>query len=62
VPPAAGQQEAASDAPAASDLGWAPPLPGSSRDRNRAVRADGPTGGPGMPTDVIPPWANAPRH
>jgi hypothetical protein len=60
VPPAAGQQEAASDVPAASVPGWTPPLPGSSRDRSR--RADGPTDGPGMPTDVIPPWANVPRH
>jgi cell division protease FtsH len=58
VPPASGQQEAASDAPAASVPGWTPPLPGSSRDRNRG--ADG--GGPGMPTDIVPPWANAPHH
>ena len=34
--------------------GWNPPLPGSPRDRNR------PSHGPGMPTDVTPPWAT--RH
>ena len=71
VPPPAAQQEAASDAPAASEgagatglgaaasleaqvRGWNPPLPGSPRDRNR------PSHGPGMPTDVTPPWAT--RH
>jgi ATP-dependent Zn protease len=63
VPPAVGAQEAASDAPAASAgvpgvPDWTPPLPGSSRDRNRPDRTDG----PGMPTDIVPPWATAPRH
>jgi len=58
VPPATQQQqEAAADAPAARAPEWMPPLPGSSRDRS-ADRRDG----PGMPTDVIPPWANLPRH
>jgi cell division protease FtsH len=69
VPQPAVQQEAASE-PAASEPAaslpadgsprdggsmWGPPLPGSPRDRNR------PKGGPGMPTDVIPPWATSPR-
>jgi cell division protease FtsH len=56
VPPTTGQQEAASDAPAASSPGWMPPVRGSSRDQS--ARADG----PGMPTDIVPPWANLPRH
>ena len=34
---------------------WLPPADGSPRDRNRRSR------GPGMPTDVIPPWATT-RH
>jgi hypothetical protein len=55
APQPAAAQEAAAE-PAASAPDWSPPLPGSSRARYR--RADG----PGMPTDVIPPWANAPRH
>jgi cell division protease FtsH len=69
VPQPAVQQEAASE-PAASmpggqgvgeDAGlvgpsWQPPIAGTSRDRNR------PKGGPGMPTDVVPPWAVSPRH
>jgi cell division protease FtsH len=54
-PPAAQGQEAAAE-PAASEPHWTPPLPGSSRDRHRR------TDGPGMPTDVIPPWAGLPRH
>jgi hypothetical protein len=37
---------------------WLPPGEGSARDRNR--RGRGP-GEPGMPTDVIPPWATT-RH
>jgi cell division protease FtsH len=48
--PAVGQEAAAE--PAASVPDWTPPLPGSSRARYR--RGDG----PGMPTDVIPPWAS----
>jgi cell division protease FtsH len=56
MPQAPAQPAAAADAPAASEPDWTPPLPGSSRARYR--RGDG----PGMPTDVIPPWANAPRH
>jgi hypothetical protein len=75
VPQPAVQQEAASE-PAASEPGagspesgaiatgvaaagaaaWLPPIPGSPRDRNRLK------GGPGMPTDVIPPWAVSPRN
>jgi cell division protease FtsH len=54
-------QTAASDAPAASEVSagypqWTPPLPGSSRARYRR------TEGPGMPTDITPPWANSRRH
>lgn len=61
VPPV-GQQEAAADAPAASvpDANtpeWAPPLPGSSRERMAGHR-----GGRGMPTDMIPPWATPDHH
>lgn len=70
-PVAASQDAAASDAPAASvptgpsepsalDMagaaGWLPPRAGSGRDRNAQ------SGAPGMPTDVIPPWAVAPRR
>ncbi|HEX7347635.1 MAG TPA: AAA family ATPase, partial [Candidatus Limnocylindrales bacterium] len=78
APPQPAQQDAAaSDAPAASEptaasaasepsgpsaldvagaAGWIPPRAGSSRDRNAQ------SGAPGMPTDVIPPWAVGPRH
>jgi cell division protease FtsH len=61
VPQPAAQQTAAADAPAASQppagySAWTPPVPGSSRARYR--RGDG----PGMPTDVVPPWATPPRH
>jgi ATP-dependent Zn protease len=57
---------AAADQPAASspnDGGleagvptWTPPVPGSARGRPRHVD------GPGMRTDVVPPWATSPRH
>jgi cell division protease FtsH len=56
VPPSAAQGQEAAAEPAASVPEWTPPLPGSSRDRSRR------TDGPGMPTDVIPPWAGTPRH
>jgi hypothetical protein len=69
APPQPAQQDAAaSDAPAASvpgepsaldvagAAGWIPPRAGSGRDRNAQSQA------PGMPTDVIPPWAVGPRH
>jgi hypothetical protein len=72
TPQPAPQDAAASDAPAASEgavaapgvsaidaagvAGWLPPPPGSSRDRNRG------SGGPGMPTNVVPPWAGGPNH
>jgi cell division protease FtsH len=57
VPQPAAQPAAASDAPAASaGPEWTPPLPGSSRARYRR------TEGPGMPTDIMPPWANSRRH
>jgi cell division protease FtsH len=61
VPQPAAQQTAAADAPAASEPtagypAWSPPPPGSSRARYR--RGDG----PGMPTDIVPPWATPPRH
>jgi cell division protease FtsH len=55
APQPAAQQEAAAE-PAASAPDWSPPLPGSSRARHR------PTGEPGMPTNVTPPWATPPRH
>jgi cell division protease FtsH len=61
VPQPAAEQTAASDAPAASEVPagypeWTPPLPGSSRARYRR------TEGPGMPSDITPPWANSRRH
>ena len=56
APQPAATQEAAADAPAASVPTWTLLLPGSPRARHR------PTGEPGMPIDVTPPWANAPRH
>ena len=55
APQPAAQQEAAAE-PAASAPDWSPPLPGSSRARYR------PSGEPGMPTNVTPPWATPPRH
>ena len=58
--PQAPAQEAAADAPAASVPEWTPPLPGSSRDRSRT--RSGSSIGPGMPTDVIPPWATPRRY
>jgi hypothetical protein len=50
--------EAASAVAEAQVAGWLPPGEGSARDRNRRSRNPGE---PGMPTDVIPPWATT-RH
>jgi cell division protease FtsH len=55
APQPAAQQEAAAE-PAASVPEWTPPPAGSSRARYRHG-----SGAPGMPTDVIPPWATPPR-
>ncbi len=57
-PGSPGSLEAASAVAEAQVAGWLPPGEGSARDRNR--RSRGP-GEPGMPTDVIPPWATT-RH
>jgi cell division protease FtsH len=57
--PAASSPDGEQDEGLAASLGvpmYQPPIPGSPRDRNR------PKGGPGMPTDVVPPWATSPRH
>ena len=54
--------EAAAAIAEAQVNGWLPPAEGSGRDRNRRGRGPAGTGGPGMPTDVIPPWATSPRH
>jgi cell division protease FtsH len=70
MPQPAAAQEAAATEPAASLPGegvsseemlgagvptWSPPLPGSPRSRPRY------SAGPGMRTDIVPPWAT-PRH
>jgi hypothetical protein len=51
-------EEAAAALASAQVAGWLPPAAGSARDRSRRPR--GPAE-PGMPTDVIPPWATT-RH
>ena len=58
IPPAvpvAADEPAASE-PVAGASTWSPPLPGETRERSRQV------GGPGMRTDLTPPWATPPRH
>ena len=57
-PGSPGSLEAASAVAEAQVAGWLPPGEGSGRDRNRRSRNPGE---PGMPTDVIPPWATT-RH
>jgi cell division protease FtsH len=51
-------EEVAAALASAQVAGWLPPAAGSARDRSRRPR--GPAE-PGMPTDVIPPWATT-RH